>query len=542
MTSPQTLAGAKPRVRSLQSVLTKRWARLVIPSISDLFFLALVIWLFLSGAAGWQGLLVDGDVGWHIRTGEYILDNHAVPRHDLFSWSKPGAPWYAWEWLTDVIDGWLHRLAGLKGVVLLAGVVIAAFATSLLRRIMWRGSHFFIALVISLLSVGSASIHFLARPHVFTLLLLSLTVWMIEGDREKATRRIWWLVPITIVWTNLHGGFLALIAVLGLTAAGTAVEIWLTKTSAPPDRPLDKWNPALRYAALTAACLAGSLVNPYGWQLHQHVFAYLRSDWILNTIQEFKSPTFRNENMMQFEALLLVGLIVAGALIRRKRIAEALWVLFFAHNALQSVRHVPVFVTIAAPLIAAEISGWWNLWSASMARRSLAGIVNQMAADFARGFGRMSVWPAAAIIALIVIGKPIAWPTDFPDEIFPVKIVRGHPLAFVNARVITTDQWADYLIYVNPTQKVFMDGRSDFYGPEIGDQTLHLMEGKPDWSEILEKHKFTVALLPVEAALTQLLKARPEWHVVEQDSKRVLLVLRSTSVPATGNIRPEPRS
>src|SRR6185436_7105767 len=182
-------------------MLTRRWARLAIPSVADLFFLALMIWLFVSGANGWKGLLADGDVGWHIRTGEYILDHHAVPRHDLFSWSKPGAPWYAWEWLTDVIDGSLHRVAGLKGVVLLAAVIIAAFATSLIRRIMWRGSHLFVALAISLLAVGSASMHFLARPHVFTLLLLSLTVWMIESDREHASRRIWWLVPITIVWT-----------------------------------------------------------------------------------------------------------------------------------------------------------------------------------------------------------------------------------------------------------------------------------------------------------------------------------------------------
>jgi hypothetical protein len=541
VTSPETLAAARPRPRSLQSVLTRRWARLAIPSVADLFFLALMIWLFLSGANGWKGLLADGDVGWHIRTGEYILDNHAVPRHDLFSWSKPGAPWYAWEWLTDVIDGSLHRVAGLKGVVLLAAVIIAAFATSLIRRIMWRGSHLFVALAISLLAVGSASMHFLARPHVFTLLLLSLTVWMIEGDREQASRRIWWLVPITIVWTNLHGGFLALVAVLGLTAAGTAIEILLSKTPQPADL-RERFAPALRYAALTAACLAASLINPYGWHLHQHVFAYLRSEWIMNTIQEFKSPSFRNENMMQFEVLLLIGLIVAGVLFRRKRISEGLWVLFFAHNALQSVRHVPIFATVAAPLIAAEITAWWNQWTADAGQRSLAGIINQLGGDFARGFGRMSLWPAAAVVALMLIGAPIPWPTDFPEEMFPVKQVRAHPDLFLNARVLTTDQWADYLIYVNPAQKVFMDGRSDFYGPEIGNQLLHMVEGKPDWAQILEKHKFTVALLPAESALVQLLKTHPEWRVLDDDGKRVLLVLRSTSVLPTGNIRPEPRS
>src|SRR5271163_4910957 len=316
MTSPQTLAGIRPPARSIESVLTQRWARLLIPSLSDLFFLAILIWLFMSsGSAGWQGLLVDGDVGWHIRAGEWVLNHHAVPHHDLYSFSKPDAPWYAWEWLTDVIDGSVHRLSGLKGIVLMAGVVIATFATTLIRRMVWRGAHLFVAMVVALVGVGSASIHFLARPHIFTLLLLSISVWMIEADRKEASRRIWWLVPIAVVWTNLHGGFLALIATLGLAASGIAVEAWSGRA---------RWSSAVRYGILTAACAVASLVNPYGYRLHQHVGEYLRSDWIRSVIQEFQSPSFRNENMLQFEGLLLEGVIVAGMLFRRWRGVQGL--------------------------------------------------------------------------------------------------------------------------------------------------------------------------------------------------------------------------
>ena len=144
-------------------------------------------------------MLADADVGWHIRTGEYILNHHQVPHHDLYSFSKPGAPWYAWEWLSDVIDALLFRWAGLKGVVLAAGVVIALYATTLMRRIVDAGAHLFVALLVTLLSVGSASMHFLARPHVFTLLLLSLSMALIEADRRGANpARLWWLVPITL--------------------------------------------------------------------------------------------------------------------------------------------------------------------------------------------------------------------------------------------------------------------------------------------------------------------------------------------------------
>src|ERR1700733_7649234 len=132
MTPPQTLPALHAPPRSAEAVLTSGWARVLVPTLSDMFFLAILVWLFMSsGAAGWQGLLADADAGWHMRTGQFILDHHAVPHQDLYSFSKPGEPWYAWEWGSDVIFGWLERLAGLKAVVLFTGVILAAFATTL---------------------------------------------------------------------------------------------------------------------------------------------------------------------------------------------------------------------------------------------------------------------------------------------------------------------------------------------------------------------------------------------------------------------------
>ena len=538
MTPPQILPAMRAPPRSIGSVRTARWARVLIPSLSDLFFLAILVWLFMSsGAAGWQGLLLDGDAGWHIRTGQYILDHHAVPHQDLYSFSKPAAPWFAWEWGSDVIFGWLQRVAGLKGVVLLTGVLLAGFSLTLMRRMIWRGVHVFVALAVALLAVGSASIHFLARPHIFTLLFLSIAVWMVECDRENRSRRIWLLVPLTIVWTNLHGGFLALIAVLGLCAIGTALEAWCAKEAWGGLW----WRNAARYAALAAACAAASLVNPYGYHLHQHMAAYLQSDWIKTMIQEFMSPTFRNENMMQFEALLMAGLIVVGALLRHKRVAEALWIVVFAHMALASARHVPIYVTVVAPVVAYELANWWKAWTHGAAKKSLPAIFNQIAADAAAGFRRTSIWPFAVVLGLAVTGAPIPWPKDFPEIDFPTQIVHAHAAQILASRVLTTDQWGDYLIYVNPQQKVFVDGRSDFYGPETGNQYLHLVNGGADWRELLHKYDFNMVLLPKDLPLVQLLKTQPEWSVTADDGKRVLLVRASASVLPAGNSHTAPR-
>lgn len=530
MNSPDSLApslspGIRPGQRSIESVLENRWARLLIPSLSDLFFIAMMVWLFAGGPFGWQGLLSDGDAGWHIRTGEWILDHGAVPYQDLFSFSKPGGQWFAWEWLADVIDAGLYRIAGLKGVVLFAAVIITTFATTLVRRMTWRGTHLFAALLLALLGVGASSVHFLARPHIFTLLFLSIAVWMIEADRAHASRRIWLLVPLTVVWTNLHGGFLSLIAILGLTAVGTAIEVWLGNGRTIRD--------SLRYGALTIACGAASLVNPYGWNLHIHVAEYLRSDWIRNVVQEFQSPSFRDENMLHFEALLLAGVLVAAGLLARKRVVEAIWIVFWVHMALGSVRHAPVYVTVAVPIIGVELGALWTRFTAAAKKNSLSAIINQMAADSLPAFRRTSILPFATVLALVLIGPPIKWPTDFPSQLFPTKMVAKHGDLILNSRVLTTDQWADYLIFRNPQQRVFVDGRSDFYGKEIGLDYMRVLNGHWKWRQILDQYQFNLALVPVDMAIAQLLKSDPQWRAVEDDGKQILLVRTPTSVPST---------
>ena len=545
LVSPERAKSEKkqPQKKQMDAVLQNRWARIFVPSLSDLFFVAIMCWLFM-GAAGWSALLADADVGWHIRAGQHIVSHRAVPYHDLYSFSKPGAPWFAWEWLSDVLDATLFGIAGLKGVVLMAGVVIALFATTLIRRVTRLGVNLFAALLVALLGVGGASVHFLARPHVFTLLLLSVSMWMLETDRDGSAprKRIFWLVPLVLVWTNLHGGFLVMVAILGVTAFGSLIEALLdasarSEGNAKPSLPAllrqANWSNPLRYGILTAACAAVSLVNPYGWGLHQHIVAYLRSDWIRNVIQEFQSPSFRTENMMQFEALMFVGLMATGSLLRKRRVVEGLWILLCSYLALSSARHVPVFVAVTLPLVACEVESWWQAFTSQASKNSLVGILNQMAADSVAGFRRTSVWPALFVLALIVTGKPIRWPTDFPKEMFPIDMIHAHETEIVQARLLTTDQWADYLIFLHPDQqRVFVDGRSDFYGPEVGNQYIHLLNANWDWYHVMKQYQFNLVMLPVEQPIVQILKQSPEWRVIQDDGKHILMARRGAQAMA----------
>jgi hypothetical protein len=502
---------ARPR---LAQISWGPWVRAVVPSFTDLYFIALLAWLFVCGANGWKALLMDGDTGWHIRTGQYIIAHHAVPRHDLFSFTKPDQPWFAWEWLADVLYGWLFGMGGLKAIVLLAAVLIAAYATILLRYTIWRGANTLAAALLSLLAVGASTMHFLARPHLFTLVFLPASIWLIEADRRKRTGYLWLLIPLTALWVNLHGGFVVFLACLALLVAGTAAEAFLGRSNLVA---------VGRYALLFAGCSAASFINPYGAALHAHIIEYLQAGWIKDLVQEFQAPTFRTEGQLQFEALLIAGLVITGFLLKKRRITEALWILFLAHSSITSVRHAPLFVAIAAPLVASELSTGWQTLADRSKKSSLLRILHQLGNDIAPSFRWTSVWPVLVVVVLIFLNAPVQWPHDFPSEAFPIAMVQENADLLRSGRLLTTDQWGDYMIFrYYPTQKVFVDGRSDFYGEALGTEYIHLLQGQSDWQAILARHGFEVALLPGNWPLSQLLKLDPSWRVVKDDSRSVL--------------------
>jgi hypothetical protein len=142
----------------------------LLPSLTDFAFLMPIVFLFVR-MEGVKTLLSDCDTGWHIRTGEWIVAHHGVPARDIFSYSRAGDPWYAWEWLSDVLFAWLNSRGGLAAVVLLS-ILLIAVTFMLLFRLARRKSNAIVALAVTMVAAAASSVHWLARPHLFTLLFV----------------------------------------------------------------------------------------------------------------------------------------------------------------------------------------------------------------------------------------------------------------------------------------------------------------------------------------------------------------------------------
>ncbi|HEY3743156.1 MAG TPA: hypothetical protein VGL53_25090 [Bryobacteraceae bacterium] len=488
------------------------WTRLLTPSLSDLLFIALLLWLLIftnSGAPA--GLLQDAGAGVHIRTGDWILSNHAVPRVDPFSFSKPGGPWFAWEWLTDVFFALLNQVWGLKGLVLFSGAALALVCCLIVRHMVVAGANALAALVVMHAVIAAGSVHFLARPHIFTLLFLAGSFYFIDQDRRNPTKLLWLLVPLTAVWANLHGGFTGIILTLGALAAGSVLEL--------------NWRRAARYASLGAGCLGASLLNPYGYHLHEHVVEFLRAGWIRGIVLEFQPPRLDTAPGVYFEVLLFLGVAMAAKLAYEKRFAEMLAILMWAHAAMTSVRHVPIFAFLIAPYLAVELTTLMRRASdASADPKSLFGILSQLGDEHRPGLLRTSLVVPALLLALFTFSCGFTYPTDFPELKYPATALEKHADLIGHTRLYTTDAWGDYLIYRNyPQQRVFFDGRTDYYGEHLTHDYETLLNGFPGWNDVLNKYAIESVLLPPDSALGTLLKDKPEWKQVDATDSYQLL-------------------
>ena len=510
----------------------------LLPSLADFAFLMPIVFLF-GRMEGIKTLLSDCDTGWHIRTGEWIVAHHWVPARDIFSYSKAGAPWFAWEWGSDVLMAWLNALGGLRLVALCALALISTIF-ALVFLVSRRKSNPLVAVVVTMLAAAASSIHWLARPHLFTLLFVVLFYAALEQVREGRDRL--WGVPYlailpvaTVVWTNLHGGFFVGVVVIGVYGASEILRA-LVANEAQRQAALRQ---AGRYLMCAGAALAASLLNPYFYHLHAHMLQYLGDPFNSEHIVEFLSPNFHGIQAVFFEAMLALGAGAACWNLARGRFTEPLLLVAMGHAALLAARNIPLFMILAAPIVSAAIQECLDglpAWNLAAWLRRLVARFNGLAAETAdtESIGRwhlVSLGALAVVAALIYAPHP---PKRFRAEFDPKSYPAG-ALAMLRqdpaARIFTHDEWGDYLIWkLYPGHKVFVDGRSDFYGDDFEYKYLDVMNVKYGWEKTLGKFGVNTILLPPTTPLAGALKESSHWRVVYDDG--IALVFRPAAGPA----------
>jgi hypothetical protein len=529
--------------RSSAPDLHPAWARWFVPSAVDLIFVALLGTLVFTVLS--VRLLGDAGIGWHIRTGQLILATHAVPHVDPFSATPSlitaGRPWFAWEWLYDMAVGWLDQAAGLNGVVLFTALIIAVVFSWTFQLLLRRGTSVLVALILVLLAASAAMIHFLARPHVVSWLFMLVYFWVLESSEISAcgsqsdsrrSRRLWLLPVLMLVWVNVHGGFLVGFVLLGIYWSSAAWQ-WLWLKEDRFEDALQKIRAGRHFWALTWTGIlsaAATLVNPYGVQLHVHIYRYLSNRFLMDHIDEFQSPNFHYVAQKCFAGLLLLTLVALTSKRREIGVSQGLMVLFAVYSGLYASRNIPV----SSLLLILVIGPWLSdaIERLLEKRRGLASTRFLQRMEAIELSLRGHFWPIATVVLTCWIaahggklGASTLMDAHFDGKRFPAAAVDYLEKHDVQGPLASPDYWGGYLIYrLYPRVRMVVDDRHDFYGEEFFKSYLKMVHVEPGWEGFLQQHPARSVLVPKDSALANILLETPSWQAIYSDDVAVAFV------------------
>jgi len=494
--------------------------------------MAAIVWLYcVFMFDGRRELFRDADTGWHIRTGERIAMTMQLPAADPYSFTVRGKPWFAWEWLSDVAMGAVHAKWGLQGVAVLFISAIAATVWLWIRFNWAAGGDFLLACAFLPLFLPASSIHWLARPHVLSWPLILGAVWVAERAPVRQSRRfLIVLFGCGALWANLHASFLIAPLTGLLYAVGLWTAAWVWPATSSGSHREAHW---LAFACVSF--LAGTLVNPYGWRLHQHVLSYLADSDLLDRVAEFQSFNFHARGAGQIAAVMTISFLGAAVAAGQRKLGRCLLMLCLLVMALRSARAIPVVALVCLPLTNGSLRSWWNnAWEARTGPRDMnQRLVNGLrgAAGYSanlltidRHLGGIALAPLFLAAGCAVMALPgMATSAGFSPKDFPVAAANRVADLPADARLLSTDKFGGYLIYRFAGQRpVFFDGRSDLYGSEFMKQYLKLVELRPGWEQVLNGFQPTHALLPADAPLRHALE-KDGWRALYSDNVAFLL-------------------
>jgi len=542
-------------------------------------------------AVGLGGVLafspaVDGDLWWHLATGRWILGGRGIPHADPFTFTALGRPWVTHEWLSGVLFELLHRLGGIDLLVafksLLAAAALAVSAHAGLagaatieenwsvgagRTCASRSARFPSlrayagAALGALLGAVILAPRAFARPHMLTALFLAVLILFLRLE-ARTGRRIWrlLLIPLFLVWANVHSGFVLGFAWWLLAWAGE----WISAGTPAGEAP---FHPGARrrergLCLLLAFC--ASLVNPHFLQAHLYPFHLIAREEVRANIVELRSvfhPAYRDALFPKAIAVSWIAVLACAAASRPARgmasrprggeravrldLALLLPGAFFALLGALSVRGSTEYAVVLPALLG------------GLANRT--GSLHARPGDLARtgALARPPAWvalrraPLAGVVCVAVLALSIAGATvaatrglpvgqgvrqgigsALPAGSVPVSAARLLREAPRDARIFNLLSYGGFLIHeLGPERKVFIDGRLDVFAPGLLTGYARMLEDGTGWREAVDRWNLSIAVVnhvphpERDRGVRALLRDDPAWTCV-LDGDHALLYAR----------------
>lgn len=432
----------------------------------------------------------------HLATGRLMLEDGIV-RNDVFTWTSAGESLVVQSWGASLLFGLVDELAGFQGLRFL----MAALA-GLLGWLVWQLSDRAtsvstrLAIMVPVFFIGLQT--WSERPLLIAFVAFAATLWIVDSGRDVRL-----LAPIGFVWIAVHGSWPLGLVLLGARWIGALLDR-RADISAAPERELRAG------AWLGAGIVAGGVMNPYGPALLFFPLALLDRQEVLQHVAEWQASAYTST----WTRLFLVMIASAVFAARRAPLVVVVPGVVFAVAALASARNIPVAAIVLIPLLAAGLP-------------DIPGIDGDRRSD-ANRFALLGLGALVVLLPIVAIRGP-----HVEMDRYPVAAVNAMEdeleLSPADHRVIHQDFVGNYLdLRYGAAGATWIDDRFELHDLELVEDYLALLNGTPEWREVLERYDPDAVLWPADRVLTELATGIG-WQTTWTDDEWVVL-----TPPASG--------
>jgi len=470
----------------------------------------------------------DPDVGWHLRTGEEIVNRGEVPKIDWYTHTYVDFPWIDHEWATDVTMYAIYSVGGpflLSVISCLLVLLIFLYLMPLAAgsKLPWQANLLIgtVGAIVSGFFVG-------VRPQILGMLGVVLVLVILRQIKLKPDSKIvFWLPILFLVWVNLHGSFVLglgvvlIVLLMEWVKRRTLENVGETWVAAEKDTMTRE---ALRRLTIVfPVSLVAVLINPYGYRIFEEVGRTMFDTYGTREINEWMAPDISEQYGIAFAIYLFFWLTVF--FFRRGKIGltQLTLSLLALLGALMSRRNIPIFVILTLPYL------------------------YQGGRDFFANFLFPILRNRVVLIGLLVMAVVLIffqgdfWSTlrrsldeqeGFIGNDYPVAAVdelRENP---ISGNIFNEYNWGGYLIWRLPDVRVFTDGRTPHWredGIPLLREFQDTIQYQAQAPEILEKYDISYVLLSPERSLVNVLREKEDWEEVYEDEVAVILKKRETN-------------
>jgi len=515
------------QTRSRAAALSAAVARSGIPQLRRVRLLqlaALTLLLVTVGTLAFQYkfCVLDPDIWWHLKVGDWIVEHHAVPHTGILSRTAADRPWVAYSWGYEVLLSPAYAWFGIMGIGAYGTLLTLAVAYAIYWMLRHLSGRFWVALVGTGVVCSAFLFNGMPRPFFFSIALFAVTLTLLlEANRTSRIKQLYWLPLIFWFWANLHIQFIYGLFLVGLFV-GIHFALRLNKAfRITPDFLLAPSFPSTTLVTIAAACILATLAGPYTYHPYQVAYEYSKAKFTYAVILELQPLTFRG--FSHFVELFLT----AGA--------------FFAVGWKRKVDLFKLALLAAATVIAYRTmrDAWFIcLPAAACIADTLAlPLENEGTATWFVETWLEKLGVTAAVVVLLSL---ISNGTDFTPRGLDRAISSQYPVNAVNylrrnpvpGPLYNHLNWGGFLMWYMPQYPVAIDGRNDLYGDQLDQIFFNSQNAEKSYETDPYLSEAGVVLLSSDLPLAKVLTVDPRFQLVYHDSIATVFARRSPLLPS----------